>query len=131
MLEGTLEGSRSFEAQCVAHFETNVLVFCERLFYYSRCNASIGAIICVRGFVHSMRIMHEQPWRTWSQNVPYLYLTGVVTEGGVMGPLLLWLREEGDIDLKTAFLSRVAAARGRCRCFTFRGRSTVLQRFSA
>ena len=79
----------------------------------------------------AMSIMHEQPRRTWSQNAPYLYLTGVVTEGGVMGPLLVWLREEGDIDLKTAFLSRVAAARGRCRRLTFRGRGTVLQRFSA
>ena len=48
----------------------------------------------------AMSIMHEQPRRTWPQNVPYLHLTGVDTEGGVVGPLRLWLREEGDIDLK-------------------------------
>ena len=53
-----------------------------------RCNASSGAD--GRGGFYvpiSMNIMHEQPRRTWPQNVPYLHLTGVDTEGGVVGPL--------------------------------------------
>ena len=88
---------------------------------YRRSNMRPWPCAEVRGGFYvliSMSIMHEQPRRTWPQNVPYLHLTGVDTEGGVVGPLRLWLREEGDIDLKTAFLSRVAAARGRCRCLS-------------
>ena len=45
----------------------------------------------------AMRIMDVQPRRTLPQNKPYLQLTGVDTEGGVVGPLRLWLHEEGDI----------------------------------
>ena len=54
----------------------------------------------------SMSIMHEQPRRTWPQNVPYLHLTGVDTEGGVVGPLRLWLHEEGDIRLGGTYVVR-------------------------
>ena len=54
----------------------------------------------------SMSIMHEQPRRAWPQNVPYLHLTGVDTEGGVVGPLRLWLREEGDIRLGGTYVVR-------------------------
>ena len=44
---------------------------------------------------HSMSIIHEQPRRTWPQHVPYSHLTGVDTEGGIVGPLRFSLREEG------------------------------------
>ena len=54
----------------------------------------------------AMSIMHEQPRRTWPQNEPYLHLTGVDTEGGVVGPLRLWLHEEGDIRLGGTYVVR-------------------------
>ena len=70
----------------------------------------------------SMSIMHEQPRRTWPQNVPYLHLTGVDTEGGVVGPLRLWLHEEGDIYLKVV----LAAVRNLVRFLVTRCRSPRL-----
>ena len=70
-------------------------------------------------FPISMNIMHEQPRRTWPQNVPYSHLTGVDTEGGIVGPLRFSLREEGPpCAISIASLSRVAVARGLCRCFS-------------
>ena len=67
----------------------------------------------------SMNIMREQPRRTWPQNVPYSHLTGFDTEGGIVGPLRFSLREEGPpCAISIALLSRVAVARGLCRCLS-------------
>ena len=53
----------------------------------------------------AMRIMDVQPRRTWPQHELYLHLTGVVPEGGVVGPLRLWLREAGDIRLGGTYVA--------------------------
>jgi hypothetical protein len=54
----------------------------------------------------AMRITDVQPKWTSAQNQPYLQLMGVDTEGGVVGPLRLWQREEGDIKLGGAYVVR-------------------------
>ena len=40
------------------------------------------------------------------ENEPYLQLMCVGTEGGVVGPLRLWQREEGDVKLGGAYVVR-------------------------
>ena len=53
----------------------------------------------------AMRINDVQA--KWSAiNEPYLQLMGVDTEGGVVGPLRLWQREEGDIKIGGAYVVR-------------------------
>ena len=54
----------------------------------------------------AMRINDVQPKWTSTQNEPYLELMGVDTEGGVVGPLRLWQREEGDIKIGGAYVVR-------------------------
>ena len=54
----------------------------------------------------AMRITDVQPKWTSTQNEPYLQLMGVDTEGGVVGPLRLWQREEGDIKPWGAYVVR-------------------------
>ena len=54
----------------------------------------------------AMRINDVQPKWTSTQNEPYLQLMGVDTEGGVVGPLRLWQREEGDIKIGGAYVVR-------------------------
>ena len=54
----------------------------------------------------AMRITDVQPRWTSSQNEPYLQLMGLDTEGGVVGPLRLWQREEGDIKVRGAYVVR-------------------------
>ena len=53
-----------------------------------------------------MRITDVQPKWTLTENEPYLQLMGVDTEGGVVGPLRLWQREEGDVELGGAYVVR-------------------------
>ena len=53
-----------------------------------------------------MRITDVQPKWTSTENEPYLQLMGVDTEGGVVGPLRLWQREEGDVKLGGAYVVR-------------------------
>ena len=53
----------------------------------------------------AMRINDVQA--KWSAiNEPYLQLMGVDTEGGVVGPLRLWQREDGDIKIGGAYVVR-------------------------
>ena len=54
----------------------------------------------------AMRITDVQPRWTSSQNEPYLQLMAIDTEGGVVGPLRLWQREAGDINLGGAYVVR-------------------------
>ena len=54
----------------------------------------------------AMRISDVQPRRTSTCKVPYLQLTGVDREGGVVGPLRLWQLEEGDISRGGAYVVR-------------------------
>ena len=54
----------------------------------------------------AMRINDVQPKWTSTQNEPYLQLMGVDTERGVVGPLRLWQREEGDIKIGGAYVVR-------------------------
>ena len=56
--------------------------------------------------VIAMRITDVQPKWTLTRIEPYLQLMGVDTEGGVVGPLRLWLREEGDIQFGGAYVVR-------------------------
>jgi len=53
-----------------------------------------------------MRITDVQPKWTSTENEPYLQLMGVDTEGGVVGPLRLWQREGGDMELGGAYVVR-------------------------
>ena len=53
-----------------------------------------------------MRITDVQPKWTSTENEPDLQLMGVDTGGGVVGPLRLWQREEGDVKLEGAYVVR-------------------------
>ena len=54
----------------------------------------------------AMRITEVQPRWTVALYRPYLQLSGVDTEGGVVGPLRLWQREAGDIRPGGAYVVR-------------------------
>ena len=54
----------------------------------------------------AMRITEVQPRWTYTQNVPYLQVIGVDTEGDGVGPLRLWRHEEGDIRPGGAYVVR-------------------------
>ena len=54
----------------------------------------------------AMLITDVQPKWTSTQNEPYLQLMSVDTKRGVVGPLRLWQREEGDIKLGGAYVVR-------------------------
>ena len=60
---------------------------------YTR-ECAVGTYVAI-----GMRIADVQPKWTSSQNKSYLQLMGVDTEQGVVGPLRLWQREEGDIKM--------------------------------
>ena len=53
-----------------------------------------------------MRITDVHPKWTSTEVEPYLKLMGVDTEGGVVGPLRPWQREEGDVKLGCAYIVR-------------------------
>ena len=67
--------------------------------YVREC--ALGTFVAI-----AMRITDVQPKWTLAQSEPYLQLQGVDTEGGVVGPLRLWQREEGDINPGGAYVVR-------------------------
>ena len=63
--------------------------------------APVGTYVAI-----PMRITDVQAKWTWTHNESYLQLIGMDTEGGVVGPLRLWQREEGDIKPGGAYVVR-------------------------
>ena len=62
---------------------------------------AVGSYVAI-----AMRMSDVLPKWTQEKNEPYLQLMGVDTEGGVVGPLRLWNRVEGDINTGGAYVVR-------------------------
>ena len=76
---------------------------------YSKDFASMTFVReCVVGTYVAIPMRVTDVLQKWTQtgNEPYLQLMGVDTEGGVVGPLRLWQREEGDVKLGGAYVVR-------------------------
>ena len=75
---------------------------------YSKDFASMAFVReCAVGTYVAIAMRINDVQAKWSAiNEPYLQLMGVDTEGGVVGPLRLWQREEGDIKIGGAYVVR-------------------------
>ena len=75
---------------------------------YSKDVASMAFVReCAVGTYVAIAMRINDVQAKWSAiNEPYLQLMGVDTEGGVVGPLRLWQREEGDIKIGGAYVVR-------------------------